>query len=434
MDTRQVSDDAAAASSARREHPVRRQLSTPGHADDVPSDQRLRARQRWAGRLAAFFFISSGVLGVLTLPALPRGASLVGSALISTLAIAIGLAAWFVPWDRLRRSASLVLLPPAFALIGVGNMYGGTEYFTYAVFFVVAFVWIGLAHPPWTSLLVAPLALVAYLLPLAELPHDDAVAGIESATMVLPLCVLIAEALARGIDRATRTEDELRRERETAERLRALDAMRESFLHSASHELRTPLTVCRGHLEVSGMEGTDVRGAIAIVIDELDRMDRLVEDITALTRLEDPSALVREPMDVGDLLSAVAAKAVPLLGGRLGVGPTTTGSAIVDRQRMTQALLNLLENAATHAGPAARVELRVTRDGEAWRFVVADDGIGLSEDDVPELFEPFRHGTASRGTGLGLAIVRAIARAHGGDVGASPRQGGGAVFWMEIPA
>ena len=115
-----------------------RRLRAHTRRADVPHER--AARQQWAGRLAAFFFASSGALALVTLPLLPQGANVAASALIAVTAVGAGLTAWFVPWGRLPRSASLLLLPPAFALIGAGNAYGGTQYFTYAIFFVVAFV------------------------------------------------------------------------------------------------------------------------------------------------------------------------------------------------------------------------------------------------------------------------------------------------------
>jgi signal transduction histidine kinase len=391
-------------------------------------------RRRWVGRLAAAFFLAGGALGLLTVPLLPRDANAAGSTLVSIAAGAVGVAIWLVPWERLPRAASLAIVPPAFALIAAGNLFGGSVYHGYGIFFVVAFVWIGLAHPPWTSVSMVPFAALAYVLPLFFLPGDIA-SGLGSAAITLPICVVVGEALARGIDRAGRTEDALRREREVADRLRALDAMKDTFMKAASHELRTPITICRGHLAVLGSEPEpgEVRQAVDLVVEELDRMGRLVEDMTTLTRLEDPRSLKIEEFDAAELLRDVAVKVEPILNGRLRVAAGPPGTRVRgDSQRLTQALLNLLQNAAVHAGPDAPVELRLSSSPTGWRFDVADEGMGLEALDEETLFQPFRAGSRSAGSGLGLAIVKRIAQAHGGDAGVVNR-GRGATFWIRVP-
>jgi signal transduction histidine kinase len=401
-----------------------------------PDDTGSAARRRWVGHLAAIFFTGGGLLALVTLPFAPPDANVRAIALVSVVACVVGCVVWVVPWERLPRPATLVLVPAAFALIALGNAYGGAPHFTYGAFFVVAFAWIGLGHPRWTCVLFSPLAFLAYLAPILAVGSTDVAAGVGSALLVVPLSVLVGEAVARGLELLARTQAELQRERAAAEDLRALDVLRETFMRAASHELRTPLTVCRGHLDVLEDEPDpgELRQTIELVTDELARMGRLVDDITTLTRLEDPSALRRERVEVSGLVHEIAMKAEPLLDGRLRLGPAPPGAVRADRQRLTQAMLNMLDNAAVHAGPTAAVELRAIADRGGWRFEVADEGCGLDVGDVEQLFEPFRHRPRSPGSGLGLAIVRAIARAHGGTAGVDP--GGpdaGAVFWIRIP-
>ncbi|HEX6401240.1 MAG TPA: HAMP domain-containing sensor histidine kinase, partial [Actinomycetota bacterium] len=403
----------------------------------------LASRTRWAGRLAAVFYLAGAALTLVSLPLSAPDAALSMLASVAVAALVIGLIAWIVDWERLPRRASLVLVPPALLLIAAGNVFGGSDHFTYGTFFLLVFVWLGFAHAPGTSLLFAPIAAVAYIVPILSLPPDDLRAGIGSAVVVIPLCALIGEGLARGTERTIRIEAALQHERELRERQRRLDEMKSSFLRAASHELRTPITVCRGHLDVlhprAGPE--EVTETLRLVVDELARMGRLVEDITTLTRLEDPDALQRETFAIDDLVHEVAAKAEPLLDGRLSVdvgggGGGDPGTITGDRHRLHQALLGLLSNAADHAGPDARVTLRARRESSSWRFDVADDGVGLDGVDRATLFQPFMHGPGSEGTGLGLALVRAIARAHGGDAGlAEPvaTTPSGASFWVRIP-
>lgn len=396
----------------------------------------LASRTRWAGRLAAVFYLASAALTLVTLPLSARDADLGMLAAVAIVALVIGVVAWAVDWGRLPRRMSLALVPPGLILIAAGNAFGGSDHFTYGAFFLLVFVWLGFAHAPGTSLLFAPLAAVAYVLPVVSLPPDDLRAGIGSAVVVIPLCALIGEGLARGTERTIRVEAALQHERDLRERQRELDEMKSRFLRAASHELRTPITVCRGHLDVLDPRAgaAEITETLRLVVDELARMGRLVDDITTLTRLEDPDALHRETFPVGALVRDVAAKAEPLLNGRLSIEPAGGGEITADRHRLHQALLGLLTNAAHHAGPDARVTLRARPEPRSWRFDVTDDGIGLGGVDRSTLFQPFMPGPASEGSGLGLALVHGISRAHGGDAGFEERgESSGATFWVRIP-
>jgi signal transduction histidine kinase len=387
------------------------------------------------GRLAALLFLCSGVIVLLAFPLAPEDANDPGTIVVAVAAIALGVFAWFAPWDRWPQAASLIIVPPAFALIAFGNLYGGSALHSYGVFFVIAFVWIGLAHRPWTSVAMAPLATVAYVVPLYYLPGRPGV-GLASAAITIPACVMIGEALARGAGHLTRTEEALREEREMAATLRDVDEMKTTFMSAVSHELRTPITICRGHLEVLGEDPSpdDVRDTIDLVLDELDRMARLVEDITTVVRHEDRSFLRRETVDAGELIAGVARKVMPLLDGRLTVRPLSSAVRIdADPHRLEQALVNLLHNAAIHTPAGTEVELRFVSNRRAWRFEVADRGPGVTLGDEERVFRQFTHGPQSSGSGLGLAVVRSIARAHGGEAGVDNEPGRGATFWLSVP-
>lgn len=212
------------------------------------------------------------------------------------------------------------------------------------------------------------------------------------------------------------------------------------FLSETSHELRTPITLCRGHLELLEATGAaasaeGIRDTIRIIIDELDRMGRLVGDMSLLAQAEHPAFVRREPVELDRLLLEVGEKAQPLLDGRLEVRDhALMATALADRQRLTQALINLLLNAAVHTAKDSPVVLQMRSEPGFWRFEVADLGGGLQAGEEEAVFEPFRRGHAlGPGTGLGLAIVRAIGRAHGGAAGVDNRPGVGATFWIRIP-
>jgi len=211
------------------------------------------------------------------------------------------------------------------------------------------------------------------------------------------------------------------------------------FLSEVSHELRTPITICRGNVEVlrPAPSRDEVAETREVLLSELDRMSRLVEDMTTLARAENPGFIRRQEVDVERFLADVTSSAKVLLNGRLQVERKPTNELVVsaDPQRLTQALLNLLQNAAVHGPTAGPVVLGVEREQDTWRFDVRDGGIDLSAEERRRVFEPFARGrTAAAGSGLGLAIVRGIAEAHGGSAGVESDPGHGATFWIRVPA
>ena len=415
--------------------PIQSPAAPAGHAGALRLDDGPPDRRRLFGRLAAVFFAGAGVLGLVTLPLPAPGSDTAVTAAVYAVALALGIAIWFAPWQRWPRRASLAIVPPAFALIAVGNTFGGEDLHTYGVFFVVAFVWIGLAHPPRMSAALALLAAAAYVLPLFFLPGRVG-AGLASAAITIPVCVLVGEGIAWGVGRLEQIELALARERDRAEQLRELDEMKDRFLSAVSHELRTPITICRGHLEVlaEGADEREVRAVKVMCVSELALMGRLVEDLATLARADDPAVLKLEPVPLDSFLTSMTAKAQAILGDRVRVVSGTGGVTLrADPQRLTQALVNLLQNAADHAKGNGPVCLRALAGPASCRFEVADDGGGLPPGDEQVVFEPFSTGSSPGGTGLGLSIVRGIARAHGGDAGAVNRPGHGVTFWIRIP-
>jgi signal transduction histidine kinase len=401
-----------------------------------PPVRKLGVPPSVAARLAALFFVASGSLTLITLPLpAPPAFDRAGTAAVALVALVAGILAFLLPWDRWHPRLTLIAIPIAFALISLGNLYGGVDSLSYGIFFVVAFVWIGTTQPQGTSAIASPLALIAYVAPLSRLTSDVG-AGIVSAVVTIPVCVLVGESLAWSVSRRIRTAETLVQERAAAERLRTAKAMQETWISAASHELRTPIAICRGHLDVLApdADAEEIRGTLTVVADEVDRMARLVEDVTTLSRLEDRTFIDVRELDLPDFLDKVAKKGDAPLRGQTTVDAVPPGATVAaDPVRLAQALLNLLQNAATHGeGP---VELRTYRRDGMWRFDVTDHGPGLSSDVEPTVFEPFPLGDrGARGSGLGLPIVRGIARAHRGSVGAENQPGRGVTMWIEIPA
>jgi signal transduction histidine kinase len=416
--------------SARGRHLVAGQAGISSLGDGPRHNRRLH------GRLAAAFFTGSGLLGLVTLPIPAPGLDVTATAAISAVAIALGIATWLAPWQAWPRQASLGLVPPTFTLIALASVYSGANLQTYGVFFLVCFAWIGMSHPPGTAAAMAPLAAAAYALPLAFL-HGRVVPGLYAAAITIPVCVLVGEGIAWSLRRLEQMEGALRRERDRTEHFRELDEKKNAFISSVSHELRTPITICRGHLDVlvPGADEREVQAVKETLVTELKLMTRLVEDLTTLARVDDRAQLRIEALPLEGFVGTITKKAESILGKRLRVEKDAGAMTLrADPQRLTQALLNLLRNAAEHAQGDGPVRFRVRAEDSSCCFEVADDGAGLLPGDEEIVFEPFRTGSSpTAGSGLGLSIVRGIARAHGGDSGVVSRPGQGATFWIRIP-
>jgi len=221
------------------------------------------------------------------------------------------------------------------------------------------------------------------------------------------------------------------------DRLEAAFQREQRFIGEASHELRTPLTICRGHLEVLGANPSpqEVTEVIGLVIGELERMGRIMQDMATLARTGHPEFLRPSEVRIDRFVDELALTAAPLLDGRLRTQPLPPDAVVrADPQRLTQALLNLLRNAVLHAPGESPVDLRAVRQPGGVRFEVEDRGGGLPRGEEESVFQPFRRlDTAVPGTGLGLAIVRGIAEAHGGSAGARNQPGYGVTFWLFLP-
>ncbi|GAA0998411.1 HAMP domain-containing sensor histidine kinase [Acrocarpospora macrocephala] len=213
---------------------------------------------------------------------------------------------------------------------------------------------------------------------------------------------------------------------------RAFAAQRE-FVDDAGHELRTPITVIRGHLELMGED--DQAETLALVTDELARMNRIVDDLLTLAKAGQPDFLSPEEVELADLTVSVVAKARALGDRRWRVEEVAEERVLADRQRLTQALVQLTANAVRHTrvGDLVAVGSSV-RDGLV-RLWVRDSGPGVPAEDRERIFERFVRGGSrtGEGAGLGLAIVRSIAESHGGTVKVEESPGGGALFVMKFP-
>jgi signal transduction histidine kinase len=209
------------------------------------------------------------------------------------------------------------------------------------------------------------------------------------------------------------------------------------FVDDAGHELRTPITIIRGHLEVLEDDPEERRRTIALVLDELDRMNRIVGDLLVLAKAKQPDFLDLDTVDVRGLTEDLHAKATALAPRTWSLQQVGKGLIVADRQRLTQAMMQLAQNATTHTVDGDEIEIGSSVAGGRAKLWVRDSGRGIPLEDQQRIFRRFaRSGDGRRGSlgaGLGLAIVRAIAEAHHGTVDVKSSPGEGSTFSLEIP-
>jgi len=228
------------------------------------------------------------------------------------------------------------------------------------------------------------------------------------------------------------------------------------FTQDASHELRTPLTVLRGEVEYSLLKPRDsdtYLSTLKSAMSTIDQLCQIVENLDVLARFDGEGGSPRAFEEVVDLSSMCAAivKSLDLRAGKAGVQldyttPAPSGAPVQvhgNEGLLRQVLLNLIENAIKYSDAGGRVRVSTeTSVNNAKGTVdavvsVSDDGIGISAEDLPHIFERFwRAGNAreEQGSGLGLAISSCIAAEHGGAIAVESTFGHGSTFTLSLPA
>lgn len=221
------------------------------------------------------------------------------------------------------------------------------------------------------------------------------------------------------------------------DRMQATLAGQRRMLDDAGHELRTPITVVRGHLELMDPhDPADVATTRDLAIDELDRMNLLVQDLILLAKAQRPDFLNREPVELHLLVQEVRDKASGLGERQWLLDPSEPITTFADRRRLTQAMLQLASNAYKVTGPGDLVAFGCSSTSEGVQLWVRDSGPGVPPADRQRIFSRFQSGTnvTAGGAGLGLAIVAAIAEAHDGTAHVTAAtSAGGAKFVIELP-
>jgi len=236
--------------------------------------------------------------------------------------------------------------------------------------------------------------------------------------------------------------------REANERLRELDRMKDDFISTVTHELRTPLTSIRALSEMlhedPRLELSDRKRFLGIIVNEAERLTRLINQILDMAKLEsgraewttgevDIGEVARETMD--SLCQLFREKDVALEGDIPPQGPIV----LADRDRLTQVMINLLSNAVKFVpGGSGRVAVKVAEEGGFVRVMVSDNGPGLTAEECHVIFEKFRQGGNTmtdkpQGTGLGLPISRQIVEYFGGNLWVESQPGEGANFIFTVP-
>jgi len=228
-----------------------------------------------------------------------------------------------------------------------------------------------------------------------------------------------------------------------SERLASLDKERRAFLANVSHELRTPVSnvfVTLEALESGADEEPELRRRfMQTALDETKRLSLLIKDLLDLGRLEaGVTPLEQQPLNLRDLIArAVRAIESRMLAKGVGISIDVPGVKIQgDPERLLQAFLNILDNAIKHSVQDSQVFVSGRIEGVQIVLQIRDTGAGISEGDLPHIFEQFYTADRSRkgsGTGLGLAIARRIVEAHGGIITASSTMGKGATFTIRLP-
>jgi signal transduction histidine kinase len=221
-----------------------------------------------------------------------------------------------------------------------------------------------------------------------------------------------------------------------AEMRASLLERQERFLHDASHELRTPVTIARGHLELLRREQPDAP-ELEVALDELGRMERIVERLLLLAKSEQ-QGFAFEEVDVETFLSDLFMRWSEVAPRAWRLAVDVGGRLLADPEALRNALDALLENAVKYTDPGDSIELGAHADGAGGVVIeVSDSGTGVPPEALPRIFDRWARADGARtrergGAGLGLAIVAAVARGHGGRCSVKPLPRGTS-FRLHLP-
>jgi len=439
-------------------------------------------RTQTAARRAALFFFVAGVLAIL-------GSFLMQEAQVQhhtfrelgLLDLTIAVVLYLLPWSRWSPRSLLALIPLAFVVIGLFYHSGATPLTIYPIFFILLFIWVGLSLPPWSALMLAPLTAAAYVLPL--LWSGPYATAIDSAIVAVPICTLIGEVIGQVMNRLRIVQEGLEQQvaertaelraanaalaaeraslaRQVAERTADLSAanaelaraarLKDEFLACMSHELRTPLNAILGlsqalQEEIYGELTSKQVGALQTIAESGEHLLGLINDILDLAKIgAGKMELTFEPVDAVTIAQASLRLTHQIAHEKHLQMVTRFDSTVqllqADARSLKQILVNLLSNAVKFTPAGGQVGLEIVGDPTQGRvyFAVWDSGIGIAEEDLAHIFQPFVQldGRLAReyvGTGLGLALVARLIDLHGGSIAVTSTVSQGSRFTVTLP-
>jgi two-component system phosphate regulon sensor histidine kinase PhoR len=221
--------------------------------------------------------------------------------------------------------------------------------------------------------------------------------------------------------------------------------MRRELVGNISHELRTPLATIKAVIETlkgGAIEDRELTGNFLASVDtEVDRLTQIVAELTELSRVESGKARFNlEEINLNMLAEEVVAQINPL-AARQGVAVNldldpNLPLISADRERIRQVMTNLLDNAIKFTPTRGKIVVSTILKEDLATVSISDTGIGISEEDLPHVFERFYKVDKARsggGTGMGLAIAKHIVKAHGGDIRVQSEEGKGSTFSFSLP-
>jgi signal transduction histidine kinase len=222
-------------------------------------------------------------------------------------------------------------------------------------------------------------------------------------------------------------------------RLEKAFVWRRRFLSDASHELRTPVTIARGQLELIAFDRSrsDNERSVAVALEELDRIGRIVEELLLLARLDEGMPLAREPVEIELVLREALLRGMLIEQRKATVDVESGLFVMADEDRLLQVLTNLVTNAIQHTDRDAKITLSARAERAGVAIEVSDTGPGISPEDLPHVFERLYRGSRSKsepsaGAGLGLAIAASLTEAMGGRITVSSDPEG-TTFRVSLP-
>ncbi len=230
--------------------------------------------------------------------------------------------------------------------------------------------------------------------------------------------------------------------------LKRLENIRRDFVANVSHELKTPITSIKGAvetLETGAMaHPEDAKRFLEMIHKNSDRLNRIIEDLLSLSRIEQSNDIQSIPFEMGSLQSiiqeSIQSCEMKAADKSIRIITTTSGDIQlpINAPLLEEAIVNLLDNAIKYSGTGTQVSISVEQTETMVELHVKDSGNGIPEEHLPRLFERFYRVDKARsrnlgGTGLGLAIVKHIVQIHGGRINVSSKIGEGSIFTLHLP-